>query len=325
MSPLTDESINCKLMDGFAIFIQSLLGVIAISTLFIKRQHEVPRRPFMIWFFDVSKQASGSAMMHVLNLVAAHMSGRSSRENSNPCIWYFMNLVLDTTVGVYILYLYLKLIQKVVRQLQLTDMESGNYGTPPRVRIWAKQSIAFFVALLLMKLTVTIALAVFPSLAIVGRIFLAPFRQVGDPRIQVVMVMLVVPLIMNIVQFWLIDQVVKQKHPIKLTIPDHDSHFDDSETFFDDPNHTLHNDFSTYVQVPDQTTDGFHTATPSDDTHNELILTSDYPHKDGNKTTTYSGDLLNPIQVSRHLSRHGSRDSITIAPVSHQFEMIKSP
>ncbi|KAJ1964778.1 hypothetical protein IWQ62_002841 [Dispira parvispora] len=264
-------------------------------------------------------------MMHVLNLVAAHMSGRSSQENSNPCIWYFMNLVLDTTVGVYILYLYLKLIQKVVRQLQLTDMESGNYGTPPRVRIWAKQSIAFFLALLLMKLTVTIALAVFPALAVVGRIFLAPFRQVGDPRIQVVMVMLVVPLIMNIVQFWLIDQVVKQKHPIKLTIPDHDSHFDDGETYFDDPNHSLHNDFSTYVQVPDQLSDGVHSTTPSDATRNEMALTSDYPHNDGIKSAAYSGELLNPVQVSRHLSRHSSQDSITIASVSHQFEMIKSP
>ncbi|RKP38567.1 Vaculolar membrane protein-domain-containing protein, partial [Dimargaris cristalligena] len=200
---------NCKLMDSFAIFIQSLLGIVAISTLFLKRQHEVPQRPFLIWFFDVSKQASGSAMVHGLNLFAAYFSGKSSHEDSNPCIWYFMNLVLDTTFGVYILYLYLKLINVIVQRLGIENMDSGDYGSPPRPINWVKQSIAFFMALLSMKVTVMIALALFPFLAIVGRMFLAPFQHLGDPRIQIVMVMLVVPLVMNIIQFWLIDHVIK--------------------------------------------------------------------------------------------------------------------
>jgi len=209
-----ENQLDCQLLDSFAIGIQLLLAFAAIFSLLIKRQREKPQRPFIIWFFDVSKQTTGAAMVHFLNVLASLLSGKKSTEESNPCVWYFLNLILDTTVGVYILYLILKLLGSVVRHFRIPDMESGYYGQPPEIRIWFKQTILFMIGLLLMKLTVMITLAIFPFLAFIGNWFLAPFLVFGDPKVQVVFVMLIVPLIMNIIQFWLIDHVIKRKYPL---------------------------------------------------------------------------------------------------------------
>lgn len=60
---------ECKLMSGlFADVVQLVLGGVAVSTLVFKRYRERPRRPWRIWFMDVSKQGLGALFAHVLNL-----------------------------------------------------------------------------------------------------------------------------------------------------------------------------------------------------------------------------------------------------------------
>lgn len=44
-----DSDESCKLMDGFAIFIQLSLCFTALLTLLYKRSKESPRRPIQIW------------------------------------------------------------------------------------------------------------------------------------------------------------------------------------------------------------------------------------------------------------------------------------
>lgn len=55
--------------DFFTVFVQMLLGVVALMSLYIKRLQEVPRRTFNTWFLDVSKQGFGACYAHVLNMV----------------------------------------------------------------------------------------------------------------------------------------------------------------------------------------------------------------------------------------------------------------
>ncbi|KAK9763140.1 hypothetical protein K7432_010459 [Basidiobolus ranarum] len=80
------RNLNCELMDGFAVFIQSLLALMAVSSLLIKRQQEKPRRPGWVWAFDVSKQSAGAALVHMLNLCISYMSSSDSPVD-NPCVW----------------------------------------------------------------------------------------------------------------------------------------------------------------------------------------------------------------------------------------------
>jgi hypothetical protein len=122
---------------------------------------------------------------------------------------YFLNILLDTTIGVFIIYMLMRVYVGIARLLGVRDMRSGYYGRPPRVSAWLRQLCIFVMALASMKLLVLLALRIFPIFFWFGQWALAPIEAIGDQRIQVVVVMLIFPLVMNIVQFWLVDGVIK--------------------------------------------------------------------------------------------------------------------
>ena len=47
--------------------------------------------------FDVSKQVVGQAILHGSNVLISTIEG--SRTLNNPCVTYFLNILLDTTLG----------------------------------------------------------------------------------------------------------------------------------------------------------------------------------------------------------------------------------
>lgn len=47
--------------------------------------------------FDVSKQVIGQAMLHGSNVFVSWLIGK--RTLANPCVSYFLNILLDTTLG----------------------------------------------------------------------------------------------------------------------------------------------------------------------------------------------------------------------------------
>ncbi|ORX88620.1 hypothetical protein K493DRAFT_195261, partial [Basidiobolus meristosporus CBS 931.73] len=200
----------CELLDGFAILVQSLMALMAVSSLLVKRQRECPRRPGRVWLFDVSKQSGGAAMVHVLNLLVSSFAGsRSGSREDNPCVWYLLNLLLDTTVGVLILYFVLKGVHRILDHFQVKEMDCGNYGSPPECRIWLKQSLVFLLALSATKLTIFLGTTAFPCLVILGQWILDPIIQLGDPRLQVMVVMFILPMFLNMLQFWLVDSLIR--------------------------------------------------------------------------------------------------------------------
>ncbi|KAJ1343074.1 hypothetical protein BSLG_002100 [Batrachochytrium salamandrivorans] len=162
---------------------------------------------------DTSKQALAASLIHFANVLVSSVAGIDAEGNegrsSNPCVWYFLNLGLDTTVGVGILYLFLRGLHYLADVLNIPDTQSGVYGTPPRVFPWFKQLCIFITAWFFVKLLVVLALSVFPFFGTFGEWVLSPLAAIGDPRFQIVFVMLIFPLIMNIVQAWLIDMVIK--------------------------------------------------------------------------------------------------------------------
>lgn len=53
--------------------------------------------------------------------------------DNNPCSLYFLNILIDTTVGVMIFYLTLKaLTWYLTERLGKEGFVSGQYGVPPR-------------------------------------------------------------------------------------------------------------------------------------------------------------------------------------------------
>ncbi|KAI8068469.1 vacuolar membrane protein-domain-containing protein [Gongronella butleri] len=222
--PADDE--GCKLLDGFAIVVQILLASSAFGVLVFKRYRERPQRPVDIWALDVSKQFLGGAVVHAGNLLVSYLVGRPKHgAPSNLCVWYLLNVFLDCTIGVGILWCWLRALQWVLEtQLHITYVRSGKYGPGPlhrRLKPWLKQTFIFILAEALMKTCVYTMLRLFPVLFRIGNWALEWTK--GNYRYQVIFVMLIFPLLLNGMQFWIVDTIVKMTpvHPGTESLPSH--------------------------------------------------------------------------------------------------------
>src|SRR5690606_12177625 len=71
---------------------------------------------------------------------------------------YFLNIFLDTTFGVGVLYLFLKAADKYITHRRIEGLKTGEYGNPPQIRRWWKQTLVFSLGLVFMKIIVVIVL-----------------------------------------------------------------------------------------------------------------------------------------------------------------------
>ncbi|KAI1750961.1 vacuolar membrane protein-domain-containing protein [Xylaria castorea] len=227
---------ECRLLGPFALLVQLALGGLALLALVYKRWRERPQRPLKIWFFDVSKQVFGSVLVHIANVFMSMLtSGRFSiklepagvetavrmlrRQDipyvPNPCSFYLLNLAIDTTIGIPILIVLLRVITGLVAYTPLgkphESIQSGNYSNPPRVWWWLKQSVIYFCGLFGMKICVLLIFLILPWISRVGDWALGWTE--GNERLQIFFVMMLFPLIMNAIQYYIIDSFIKMKEP----------------------------------------------------------------------------------------------------------------
>ncbi|KAI6368646.1 hypothetical protein MCOR25_004602 [Pyricularia grisea] len=230
---------ECRLLGPFAVLVQLALGGLALLVLVYKRWKERPQRPVKIWFFDASKQVFGSVLVHGGNVFMSMLtSGRLSikmdptaavaarrwliprahgvdadKYMPNPCSFYLLNLAIDTTIGIPILILLVRLTTFFVSHTPLgkpaESIQSGFYGNPPKWQWWLKQSIIYFCGLFGMKICVLIIFLVFPWIGHVGDWALGWTE--GNEKLQIVFVMMLFPLIMNGMQYYIIDSFIKER------------------------------------------------------------------------------------------------------------------
>ena len=97
----------CKVYDkedAFTSFVQALLALLALASLYLKRQQERPKRKFWTWAMDVSKQAFGACYAHVLNMAIAAILADNVRggfQLEDECAWYAINYGTLRVVYVY--------------------------------------------------------------------------------------------------------------------------------------------------------------------------------------------------------------------------------
>ncbi|KAI2092364.1 hypothetical protein LOZ36_000543 [Ophidiomyces ophidiicola] len=210
---------TCELLGSFSLFVQAALGALAVLVLVYKRWKERPQRPVKVWAFDVSKQVVGSALLHLANLLASmFLAGQipvTATRQPNPCTYYLLNLGIDTTLGIPILILILHVLNRVALLTPLAtppeSIESGNYGDPPQAMWWFKQSVIYFFGLVGMKACVVIIIHLLPFIVELGDWALKWTE--GNTAVQIIFVMLLFPLIMNAVQYYIIDIFIKKAIP----------------------------------------------------------------------------------------------------------------
>ncbi|KAH9174511.1 hypothetical protein EDB89DRAFT_2148048 [Lactarius sanguifluus] len=173
---------SCQLLGPTALIVQALMGVLVISSLLFKRHREKPKRPWRIWLFDVSKQVVGQMFVHGVNVFVSDVG--STRTSGNACVYYFLNILLDTTLGVYAIYITLFFLTC-----------QGNMAHHPSVNYWVRQLAIYVVSLTSMKLFVIAVVAFWDILS--------------DIACMVIFTMGLFPIFMNIIQFWVIDSIIK--------------------------------------------------------------------------------------------------------------------
>lgn len=240
------DSEGCQLLGPVSITLQLGMGMIAFSGLIIKRKYEHPKRKVVVWLYDVGKQVFGALIIHCLNLGlslikrkrqerlrrrgAAAITDDEDDDDGDQCDWYFLNLLLDTTFGIPILWACLNFMHFIFMYLEIKNIESGNYFPPiddtdsneeeptpypsndnnrqPMFSAFLKQLFIYSSSLLLMKFAIFFILNYFESFAYWFANLVLGWSDKW-PNFQVFLVMFICPIVLNCFQILCIDSIIK--------------------------------------------------------------------------------------------------------------------
>ncbi|KAL7458149.1 hypothetical protein ACHAWC_009664 [Mediolabrus comicus] len=199
--------------DSFTSFVQAMLAAFALGSLWVKRLQERPRRKFLTWFLDVSKQAFGACYAHVLNMIISAIIADNAMGGDHTlddeCAWYAINYVIDTTLGLAITIVFLDWLEKLAIYFNWVALKnSGVYVGREGIIHWAYQMIAWIVILTLVKLVICVVMWLTSApLAYIGAVLFAPLQS--NIRFELLFVMIFFPGVLNIIYFWITDSYLK--------------------------------------------------------------------------------------------------------------------
>jgi len=205
----------CKVYDkedSFTSFVQILLAVIALGSLYFKRHHEIPKRKFMTWWLDVSKQGIGAVYAHIVNMYIAAIMSTFTRGDyilKDQCAWYSISFLTDTTVGLFFSLIFLGLLNGEAKKRNWESlMNNGVYEGSEGMIHWRNQLISWMIILTLVKFPVVFVMWVFsPVLSRAGDFFFSPLQD--NIRFELLFVMIIFPGICNFFYFWIADHYLK--------------------------------------------------------------------------------------------------------------------
>jgi hypothetical protein len=188
--------------------VQMFLGVMVLGTLCYKRLQESPRRPLTIWLMDTSKQFFSGGLQHIVNLVLA-VEFAGGHTLAGECVWYITNFSITVFCGLFIISGYMKLHRMVVEKYNITSLRSGEYGEPPKLQVWLVQMLLWcFVACA--EKFITASCVILPLREVIDSIIArleVPLKPY--PRIELVLVMVIGPTLLNMVFAWVVDNLIK--------------------------------------------------------------------------------------------------------------------
>uniref|UniRef100_A0A8C1UTE1 STIM activating enhance n=1 Tax=Cyprinus carpio TaxID=7962 RepID=A0A8C1UTE1_CYPCA len=240
-SPTDSDAQGCSsgdFMDSFGIFLQGLLGVVAFSTLMLKRfrepKHE--RRPWRIWFLDTSKQAIGMLFIHFANVYLSDLTEEDPLFPPHIVVFpicdcgfyifvirsvqYLINFLLDATLGMLVIYGGVKAVSAVVEWKQWDSLRFGEYGEPVQCSAWAGQCALYILIMMFEKVMIMLVLLL-PQWK-----KLATLNPITNPHLELAIVMLIVPFFVNALMFWVVDNFIMKKGRTKAKLEEREGEDD---------------------------------------------------------------------------------------------------
>jgi hypothetical protein len=206
---------ECLVLPGlYGVLVQGLLFLCCVMTLVCKKVREGAQRTWWEFGLDSSKQFVGAGCLHVLNLVCAEKM--SPLKGGDECEWYWINIMVDTTLGVLVEYWFLSVITRLI-ETQLSpeaaaEFKTGEYYVDGVFHIarYFKQLSVWLLVVIAMKFSMVLFMLLLnaPLLA-TSKFILQPFLT--TPSLKLLVVMIATPLFMNSLQFWLVDNFIKKR------------------------------------------------------------------------------------------------------------------
>ncbi|CAG9802586.1 unnamed protein product [Chironomus riparius] len=191
------QPLHCQkdaLTDFFGWILQIILAGIAFSCLIAKRYCEPKyrRRPWNIWWYDTSKQGIGALVIHMTNVYLSPLY------HGDPCTWYIINFLLDSTIGLFIIYVGIRVSIYLAKVKHWPAIEFGEYNVP---KSWIYQTWIYVLLMMIVKLLTTLIIQM-DMWNSVKKAILSPFK---NPKVEVIIVMLIIPFFVNVLIFWITD------------------------------------------------------------------------------------------------------------------------
>jgi len=203
--------------------VQGLLVACCVGVFALKRKKEEQKfgddaRTRAEFALDASKQFAAAGWLHILNLgFATGLNNMMS--GGDECEWYWINILVDTTLGTAVSYVFLQIANAFIRKRLhpevVADFRSGHYKAEDgqiQMSKYGKQLALWLLVVSSMKMTMVLFMFLFsgPLLAFAG-VMLAPF--LAQPWLKLLVVMIMFPLLMDGFQIWMVDNFLKKPEP----------------------------------------------------------------------------------------------------------------
>ena len=198
---------ECKFFDTFGILIQFLLFILTMIVLLYKKSIDPIKRTWLTWYLDISKLLICQGSQHCINLALGSIFGG---EDGLECEWYILNLISDSLIGVFFQYIFLQMLLKILANTKYA-FESGNYYIDGNFSIHEylyQIFIWLFIVFFSKAIILALMLIFFEEYKSFGIFLLQNFK--GKPKLKLLFVMIVIPMFLNTLQFWITDNFIKR-------------------------------------------------------------------------------------------------------------------
>jgi len=173
----------------------------------------------MEFLLDSSKQIIASGWIHLLNLACALKLESHYRADGDECDWYWLNIVLDCTIGVAINYALLQLLTSVASSFipdQAGDLRTGEYRDTNGAFVpatYLKQLAVWMLVVSIMKVCMLLLMVFGHTFLLqLAQLVLIPFDASAEAKLFVVMI--ATPLLMTVFQFWVTDGFISKQQKV---------------------------------------------------------------------------------------------------------------
>lgn len=122
---------DCNLLGRVGIAVQIAITVVCAVVFLCVWFFETPRRPFLTWLFDISKQVVGAAYGKLYNIAQSIVFAsllRISNDQNDQCVWYLMSITMDCFFLTFLLWGANNFMRPIL--LERCGIDIGDYDDP---------------------------------------------------------------------------------------------------------------------------------------------------------------------------------------------------